>query len=129
MSVTSKINDQLKIIELTISGLLTYELFRELTGLLIECIKKTGYRLVIIDGSQAISSNIDITTIEKIATESSVLNKYIEHGKYAIVTSSVVDFGLTRIWQSMAEEDLNFDAAIFKTEAEAKLWLMNIQVN
>ena len=129
MSISHHINQQLRLIEITIDGELSYKVFHEMTGKVLELAKQTGFKTVLIDGSQALSNNIDVETIEQIASESHVLNKYFTQGKIAVVTATDVDFGLSRIWQSIAEEEIEFSSSIFKTEAEAKLWLMGIQVN
>jgi hypothetical protein len=128
MSLSINLNQKLNIIEVSLSGVLTYDLFKQMTVMTIEQVQKSGMKRILIDGSDAISTNMNVEIIEKIASDSSILNHYFASGKCAIVIQSDVDFGLSRIWLAMAEENIEYQSAVFKTEEEAKLWLMDVNL-
>ena len=126
MPLTTKINNDLKYIELKTSGELDMPLFIEMAKVSIGLINETGYTNFLVDHTDAQGSGMSYENIEELAEACQVMNQYMPGGKSALVAGSEVDFGLGRMWQTLTEGTLNYESRLFKTKAEAKLWLAGI---
>lgn len=80
--------------------------------------------LVLWDLSAAVLAGVSAGDVSGIARMLKQTNKRAQRGKTALVGSEGVNFGMARMFESMAEmEDMPTEYAVFRTLEEARQWL------
>lgn len=96
------------------------EAHKKIVGKTPDQIKKIPY--VISDFSKAININHSSEEIRKVAAMSKQKLKLNPNLVLAIIVPSTLFYGLGRMWQVLLEEE-HHRAGLFKTSAEAKIWV------
>ena len=79
---------------------------------------------VLVDATAAETRRLTSSDIEQIANFFAVRRTQLGTGRRAIVTTDDGTFGLTRMWQTLAEANgVEFETRVFRALEEARAWL------
>ena len=80
----------------------------------------------IIDYSETSEYNVSTSEIQIIAAQDKEISKYLPDYIVAIVAKRDLEFGVSRMWQTIAQiNDLKWDTKVFKDRNNAEKWIIN----
>ena len=81
-------------------------------------------RKVLVDHTASTVQNISSEEIHGVAMLCKILNEAMgTNGRLAVVLIHDIDYGLGRMWQSYAVNNLSFESELFRNRKDAEDWL------
>ncbi len=88
----------------------------------VERMKK--YKYGIIDYSEITQFDVSASEIETIASQDMKASKYIPHGFVSIVAKQDLEFGISRMWETIIENaSLPWETSVFRDKKAAEKWV------
>lgn len=68
-------------------------------------------------------ANLTVSDVQSIALMVASYHEILGNGKWAILVTNDLEYGMTRMWFAFVEESVDLEIRIFRDESEARSWL------
>lgn len=123
MSYAITTDDDIAAVVVTTGGELAASEFHAMIADVQRHCVESGLRRVLVDHSAATVRKLAADDVYAIARSCAVLNPELVGGQLAVVLVSDIDYGLGRMWQSYADDQLSYASGVFRSLDDARAWL------
>jgi hypothetical protein len=124
MDFETEINHKNKTILVSTHGVLMRKLFYDIQDSMVDALKLTGYKRLLIDHSDADLTQLSSSNLISIAEGSCRFNEFLsDKGKFALVTGSIGNHEVVLSWQVESLKSLNVERWVFLSLDEALVWV------
>jgi hypothetical protein len=126
MHFETDINHKHKTILVSTHGILMRKLFYDIQDSIVEALKLTGYKRLLVDHSKADLTQLNSSDLTSIAEGSCRFNEFLsDKGKFALVTGNINNHEIVLSWQVESLKGVNVERWVFLSLYEAITWVMD----
>ncbi|MEL0037194.1 MAG: STAS/SEC14 domain-containing protein [Gammaproteobacteria bacterium] len=112
-----------ELLEVRVYGVIDVEQFLEMIDIVINEIKKHGFKRVLYVNRDADSSKISTRDLKRVVSATEQMNDVISGGSLVAVMYNKLNYGLARMWFTLSGAELNYSFQLFNNRDDAMAWL------
>jgi len=126
MNFETNINHKNKTILVSTHGILMRKLFYDIHDSIVEALKLTGYKRLLVDHSNADMTQLSSSDLTSIAEGSCRFNEFLsDKGKFALVTGNINNHEIVLSWQVESLKRVKVERWVFLSLSEAITWVLD----